>query len=299
MFEKFDDDARRALVITKEANSAVGKDHLCTEHLLFAIRPGSGGADLENPSGHHGSWAQPGGFPRSHSPIASWPRPSYVSRYIPFSTDTKEALESALHTSELLGHNHTGPKHLLAGLARTTNSNAGKLLAGLGITEDRVFVAIDVARRGSTIEPSTTPARTFAIFVPVGKLIFKNGGRVYPDLATARAAHPEQEFAPFPLPLTDGEFFDVGAALPENRFKSRGSYASYPDAFTSAEQFRKNLSGYEIAIRIMTPVTTEHRGTDAGGRDVILSRTVSYDRVRVTSWVMELASANTEGASLV
>lgn len=138
--------------------------------------------------------------------------------------------------------------------------------------------------------------QTFAVFFPVGKSIFKNGGKVYPDLAMAQAARPDQEIAPFPLQLTDGEFFDVGAALPENRFKSWGSYASYPDAFTAAEQFRKTVTGYGVVIKIMTLATIEHRGKDAQGHDVILGRTVEYDRVRVSSRVLDSSNSPKEHA---
>ncbi len=305
MFDKFNDDARRALVIAKEVNTAVGKDHICTEHLLYSIAQ----VAVERTSKTQAVIMALGLTPDAFRDLAHQsrrgPGPSYVSRFIPFSTDVKEAMEFAVRTSELLGDNHIGPEHLLAGLTRTTSSNAGRLLAGLGITEDRVHVAIHVASSDTIPAPSPTAARTFGVFVPVGKSIFKNGGKVYPDLATAQAAHPGQEIAPFPLLLTDGEFFDVGAALPENRFKSWGSFASYPDAFTAAEQFRQNSSGYEIVIRIAMPVTTEHRGKDAGGRDVILGQTVSYDRVRVTSRVLaskqrvESSTAAHEGASLV
>lgn len=297
MFDKFTDDARRALVITKEVNAAVGKDHLCTEHLLFSIAQ----VAVERTSKIQAVIMALGLTPEAFRDLVQQslrgPGSSYVSRYVPFSTDVKEAMEFAVRTSELLGDNHIGPEHLLAGLARATESTAGRLLAGLGITEDKVHAAI----KDSSPAPSPTAARTFAVFVPVGKSIFKNGGKVYPDLASAEAAHPGQEIAPFPLQLTDGEFFDVGAALPENRFKSWGSFASYPDAFTAAEQFRKNSSGYEIVIRIMTPVITEHRGKDAGGRDVILGQSVSYDRVRVASRVLgsKQRKDTTEGASLV
>lgn len=296
MFEKFDDDARRALVIAKEVNTAVGRDHICTEHLLFSIAQVAVERTSKIQAVIMGLGLSPEAFRDLVHQFLRGPGPSYVSRHIPFSTDVKEAMESALHTSELLGANHIGPEHLLAGLARTTNSNAGRVLAGLGITEDRVQVAISVADR-DTAEPSATPTRTFAVYVPVGKSIFKNGGKVYPDLATAEAAHPGQEIAPFPLQLTDGEFFDVGAALPENRFKSWGSFAGYPDAFTAAEQFRKTITGYEVVIKIMTPVTIEHRGKDNQGRDVILNRTVEYDRERVATRVLD-SSPLTEGARI-
>lgn len=293
MFEKFDDDARRAIVIAKDVNAAVGRDHLCTEHLLFAIAQ----VAVERTSKIQAVIMALGLSPKTFRDLTHQslrgPGPSYVSRHIPFSTDMKQAMDSALHTSELLGDNHIGPEHLLAGLAHTTGSNAGKLLAGLGVTEEKVHAAI----KDSSPAPSPTAARTFAVFVPVGKSIFKNGGKVYPDHATAQAAHPDQEIAPFPLQLTDGEFFDVGAALPENRFKSWGSYASYPDAFAAAEQFRKTITGYEVVIKIMTPATIEHRGKNAQGHDVILGRTVEYDRVRVSSRVLD-PSPLTEGARI-
>ncbi|QOD06073.1 Clp protease N-terminal domain-containing protein [Pseudarthrobacter sp. BIM B-2242] len=301
MLENFTDDAREVLRLASLFARHCRHDHIGTGHLLFGVTSSAGqgqaakALDVLTALGTAPQLVRD--FVLGRLTDGNEPSP----RHLPFTQNTKQVLEYALRSAIMLGSNHIGAEHLLAGLARNSSSTAGQLLADLGITDLKVEAAI----RDSTPAPSPTAARTFGVYVPVGKSIFKNGGKVYPDLATAEAAHPGQEIAPFPLQLTDGEFFDVGAALPENRFKSWGSFASYPDAFTAAEQFRKNSSGYEIVIRIATPVTTEHRGKDADGRDVILGRTVSYDRVRVTSRVLssrqrgESSTPTPEGASLV
>ncbi|NVM96114.1 hypothetical protein [Arthrobacter wenxiniae] len=88
------------------------------------------------------------------------------------------------------------------------------------------------------------------MYLPVGKSIFKNGGRIYPDVATIQAAHPDQEIAPFVVRLGDGEFFDVGTVHP--RFSSWARFVSYADAYTAAEEF-KNVQGADVQIRILFP----------------------------------------------
>jgi hypothetical protein len=153
---------------------------------------------------------------------------------------------------------------------------ASAVLARLGVTDARVHAAI----QDSTPAPSPTAARSCAVYLPVGKSIFKNGGKVYPDLATAQAAHPDQGIAPFAIQLAEGEFFDVGTVHP--RFSSWGKFASYADAFAAAEDF-KDVQGADVSIRILVPDVMELRGKDSAGRDVVLGRSVEYSHVRMMS----------------
>ncbi len=191
---------------------------------------------------------------------------------------TNHLLFGVVAAADELGSNHVGAEHLLAGLVGGTDDQAGRLLASLGMTEAAVLDAI-----ASTGSPSPSSARSFVVYLPVGKSVFKNGGRIYPDLAAATAAHPDQDIAPFPLTLADGEFFTL--VLGHNGNKSVGSYASYRDAFAAVDAFR-TAQGVTPTIRIMSPDVTEHRGKDSNGRDVVLGRTVEYDQHSLMSRVV-------------
>jgi hypothetical protein len=284
MFEKFNDTARAAIMMSKDIADYRGLDHISTGHLLLAV------AGHPAPKPHWKNWqgisqkaaaviAALGTTPEAiidqTVPVLTFGS-GPVPGHLPFSDDLKQALEFALRASLMLGDNHIGPEHLLAGLARTEESAAGKVLARLGITDAKVHAAI----QDSTPAPSPTAARICDVYLPAGKSVFKNGGKIYPDLATAQAAHPDQDIAAFAFPLAEGEFFDVGTVHP--RFSSWGKFASYADAFAAAEDF-KDVQGADVQIRIMVPDVVELRGKDSAGRDVVLGRSVEYSHVRMMS----------------
>ncbi|ACL42192.1 Clp domain protein (plasmid) [Pseudarthrobacter chlorophenolicus A6] len=301
MFEKFNDTARIALLAAKDIADHVHQDHIGTEHLLLAVTGGYGPATRQ--------WKNaPGISPKTEAVIAALgiaPETiaaqavaeltygtSYDTGRLPFSENLKQVLEYALRSSMILGDNHVGPEHLLAGLARNSSGAAGAALSRLGITD----LMIQAAIQDSTPAPSPTAARSCDVYVPVGKSIFKNGAKIYPDLAAAQTAHPDQEIAPFTIQLADGEFFDVCTMYPKP--SSWGKFASYPDAFAAAAELG-NVPGASIQVRIMTPHATEHRGKDSRGHDIILGRSVEYTTERLMTRVLgtqERTAAKKEGA---
>lgn len=287
MFENFTDAARDALRLADLFARHCRHDHIGPGHLLYGVASAAGQSQAPTVSAVLAALDTPPQTIRNSilARISHGDEPS--PRHLPFTPGAKKALEFALRSSMALGSNHVGPEHLLAGLARNDSGTTHRLLVSLDLTDSRIESAIS----NSAPETSPTQARTFAVFVPAGQSIFKNGGKVYPDLATAQAAHPGQEIAPFPLQLTDGEFFDVWTKYP--RPSSWGKFASYPDAFAAAEEFR-NVEDAGVRISIMSPVITPHPGTDAAGRDVLLGQTVRYERVSVTIRVMD--DATKEGA---
>lgn len=295
MFEKFNDTARAALLMSKDIAAEFNQDHISTSHLLLGI---TGVASRTT------RWKNPPGVsPKTEAVITALGTTpeaiidqttpgmehgtGHTPGHLPFTPNMKQALDFALRSSLMLGDNYVGPEHLLAGLARATDSTAGKVLARLGITDSAVHTAI----QDSTPAPSPTAARICDVYLPVGPSLFKSGGNIYPDLATAQAAHPDKEIAPFAFPLHDGEFFDVGITLPQNRFKSWGSYTDYPAAYAAAEEKKVNASGYEVVIRLMVPDVLELRGTDSRGRDVVLGRSIEYNRVRLMHRISEITAA--------
>jgi hypothetical protein len=299
VFEKFNDTARAAVLMSKDIAVDFNQAYINTGHLLLGIT----GATASDPQ-----WKNPPGISSKTAAVvaALGTTPEtiidqtvpemergtgHAPGHVPFTPNMKQALEFALRSSIMLGDNHIGPEHLLAGLARTEGSTAGRILARLGITDAKVHAAI----RDSAPAPSPTAARTCPVYLPVGKSVFKNGGKIYPDLATAQAAHPDQDFAPFPLQLSDGEFFDVGTPLPGNRFDSWSRFASYADAFAAAEDFTR-VQSVSVKIRILVPHVQELRGKDSSGKDRILGRSVEYAGVSIMSRVvtptLHLAESN-------
>lgn len=274
MIDRFNDAARRAVAASGEKAREMNSSDIDTGHLLLGLlhypagQPNNAGevlALLGVPvlAVHDATVAA---LPAGDTPVEA--------SHIPFTLQTKKAMELSLRGSFILGDNFVGTGHLLYGLARNTESTAGRVLAGFGITYEKIHDAI------KGILPATAPTaeRVFEVFIPAGKSVFKNGGKIYPDLATAQAAHPGKEIAPFTVPLHEGEFFDVGTTLP--RFSSWGKFASYPDAFATAEEFN-NIQHADVKIRIMVPDVVELRGKDSRGHDVVLGRSIEYSRVSV------------------
>jgi ATP-dependent Clp protease ATP-binding subunit ClpC len=58
--------------------------------------------------------------------------------HIPFSADSKKALELALREAIRLKHRHIGTEHILLALLRDDTSEGGKVLTGLGVRRDQV-----------------------------------------------------------------------------------------------------------------------------------------------------------------
>lgn len=295
MFEKFNDGARTVLVRAKDIATGFSQDHISTGHLLLAIAgyTASPAQWKSTPAVTDKAAAVIAALGTTPDTIIAQAAPeltygiSYDTGHHPFSDNLKQALEYAVRSSMILGDDHVGPEHLLAGLARNSSGTAGVALSRLGITDTRIQAAI----RDCTPASSSTPARTCTVYVPAGRSVFKNGAKIYPDLATAQAAHPGQEIAPLAFPLHDGEFFDVCYILPENRTKSLARFADYPAAFAAAADYRKNHSGYELGIRIMVPSVQEFRGKDSRGHDVVLGRAVEYTRTRIMTRIAQKEAA--------
>lgn len=285
MIERFTDTARAVVLLAKDSAEDHGQKEIGTGHMLLGIVNAAAAGDAPKAAAVITALEATPEAIRFQT-IQGLERSTNTSPgHMAFTQNLKKSLEYALRSSMMLGHDHIGPEHLLAGLARATGSTAGKTLGRLGITDLAVHTAIqDTAIQDTVIDddttaPSPTAARTPVVYLPIGKSIFKNGGKVYPDPAAAQVAHPGQEIAPFAFPLHEGEFFDIGIISP--RFSSWGKFASYPDAF-AAEEF-STVQGSDVKIRIMVPDVQELRGKDSHGRDVVLGRSVEYSRISVMS----------------
>lgn len=117
MFERYTDRARRAVVLAQEEARARGHNYIGPEHLILGLlHEGEGVAaqvlqSLGLSLDKHGN--ELASAQASETPI---------SGHIPFTADTKKAMESSLREALQLGHNFIGTEHLLLGLVR----NGGK-----------------------------------------------------------------------------------------------------------------------------------------------------------------------------
>lgn len=142
MFERYTEDARRALFFARFAASRLGSISIEPAHLVIGLlhEPGRAAwrilerADLAPVDIRTGVERQL--TSRLHLP---------ESVEIPFDADTKRALTAAASEADRLGHRNIGAEHLLLGVLDVDNSLAAAFLTtlGLGIDRARELVAQD------------------------------------------------------------------------------------------------------------------------------------------------------------
>jgi ATP-dependent Clp protease ATP-binding subunit ClpC len=143
MFERFTEQARRALVVAQEEARARNHEFLGTEHVLLAVlREPEGGAtkalealgiSAEQVRGKLEAEMTGAGDTAAAAP--------------PFTPQAKKVLEGALREALDLGDETIGTEHLLLGLLREGEGTAAQVLVGLGA--DLEHTRREVARRGN------------------------------------------------------------------------------------------------------------------------------------------------------
>jgi ATP-dependent Clp protease ATP-binding subunit ClpC len=122
LFEKFTDQARRAVVLASDAARTHHHDHLGTEHLLLGVLEADGVAATSLTS-----WGI------STDVIAEiGPREPDPAAHIPFTPHAKKVLEQSLRETSLLGHDDIGTEHLLLALIDNRSSAGAQILDEAG-----------------------------------------------------------------------------------------------------------------------------------------------------------------------
>src|SRR5579883_1808259 len=138
MFERFSDRARRVVVQAQEEARRLNHNHIAPEHLLLALLDGQGlaaralqslGVQLEDTA--HRIEAR---LPVGEGPAALG--------HIPFTWEAKKVLELSLREALSLGHNYIGTKHILLGLFRESQGDAGAVVQALGVGAGEVRATI-------------------------------------------------------------------------------------------------------------------------------------------------------------
>jgi len=128
MFERFTDQARRAVVLAQEEARMLNHDHIGTEHILLGLMEGDGvAAQALRRLGVTEQAARQ----RVEEVVGRGKGPARAG-HIPFSREAKNALQLSLRAALQLGDNYIDTGHILLGLAREKKSPAAQVLADLG-----------------------------------------------------------------------------------------------------------------------------------------------------------------------
>jgi ATP-dependent Clp protease ATP-binding subunit ClpC len=130
MFERYTERARRVLFFARYEASEFGADSIHTEHLLLGIiRDGKGLAIRVLQQAQ----VSPERIRQEVGRRVAVQERIPTSREIPFSGETKRALQYAVEEADRLKLAYIGPEHLLLALLRDQHTVAGSILASLGM----------------------------------------------------------------------------------------------------------------------------------------------------------------------
>jgi ATP-dependent Clp protease ATP-binding subunit ClpC len=155
MFERFTENARRALFFARYEASQVGSVTISTECLLLGVAR----ADTPLIARLLGSAASADDIRRDVGERIKAKEKISTSVEIPFDEGTKQALQYAAEEADRLLHGHIGPEHLILGMLRVPESDAASILIhrGLRMPQAREEVAKFVAEGAArSLSPEAT-----------------------------------------------------------------------------------------------------------------------------------------------
>lgn len=176
MFERYTEDARRALFFARYEASQLGVRSIETEHLLLGL--------LREAKGLTGRILAPHGIGdlRREVEARTEPREKFsTSVEIPFSPETKNVLQFAAQEADRLLHRDIGTEHLLLGLLREERSVAATILVDRGLRLESLREQI--ANQGhSTEENDQAELRPQGIGTTARHRIFERGAQRWADV---------------------------------------------------------------------------------------------------------------------
>jgi ATP-dependent Clp protease ATP-binding subunit ClpC len=138
VFQRFSDNARKAIVFAQHDARDLHHDTIGSEHILLGILRDAGSVAV---AALHESGAD---FDRvRRAVIARRPvgEPEARDR-MPFEPEAKRVLERALRETLLLGDDHIGTSHLLLAMLATADDAAAQILVELGADPEQIRAAI-------------------------------------------------------------------------------------------------------------------------------------------------------------
>jgi Clp amino terminal domain, pathogenicity island component/ClpX C4-type zinc finger len=139
VFERFTDEARRAVVMAQEEARQLNHNYIGAEHILLGLLGVEDG--IASRALQQLEVAPDAIRRRVREIIGAGALPA--SGHIPFTSDAKKALEYSLREALRLGHNYIGTEHILLALVRPDDESiASQVLVELGIEQSRVRQAV-------------------------------------------------------------------------------------------------------------------------------------------------------------
>ena len=155
MFERFNENVRRALFFARYEASRAASHQIATEHVLLGMLREADEilVDLCESVGIDVRELRDEllGEGVALEPVSSSPD-------LPLSEDTKKVLAFAVHEAESMGHGRVGTEHLVLGLMRIEESNAAKYLTVRGF--ELFQLREEVIRRGHELEAEESASAT-------------------------------------------------------------------------------------------------------------------------------------------
>ena len=159
MFERFDDGARRAVVLAQEEARLLGHNWIGTEHLLLGVLALDGPVSDALEQLGVSTQAVRDQIEEMVGPVDDPP-----SRHIPFTPRAKAVLELSLREALRLGDRSIGAAHVLLGLLREGQGMACQALLVLGVDPEHLrSVVEDVADERSAGATGRSAAAAIAI----------------------------------------------------------------------------------------------------------------------------------------
>lgn len=153
MFEKFNPDARRVVVLTQEASRELGHDYIGTEHIMLAL------IRAEDSIAGQALASLGLDFDQAREKVISviGRGAGQAAGHIPFTPRAKKILEMSLREALQLGHKYLGSEHILLGLLREGEGIGAQILNELGIELEPVRVRIvEMVGTGDSPLPAIT-----------------------------------------------------------------------------------------------------------------------------------------------
>ena len=154
MFERFTDEARRALFFARFEVSELGGPAIDAEHLLLGILRADGGPAPRLLAAAGFSYSEARAAIQAHQGTRERLSTSFE---IPFSDDAKRVLERAREEADRLDHPHIGNEHMLLGILREESSFAASLLRSRGLNLESVREHV------RNVPPDVTPPDSQAL----------------------------------------------------------------------------------------------------------------------------------------
>jgi len=143
MFERFDPDARAAVMHARDEASRAGKREIGTEHLLLGLlsRPGHASAALTAAGADAGDLREqiapdnegPPASSAAGQPGPEQPGTQHPADDLPMTHRARHAMQLALQATQRLRHRHISSGHLLLGIIEQPDSGAVRALSVAGI----------------------------------------------------------------------------------------------------------------------------------------------------------------------